>query len=643
MQSDLGCLRLENGGPITAGSCVSRELIYTVPAGGIGGSARLYIGFDERQRVGRPQTQEAGKPNYVSAATSEGQKLEVETGFVLHGCGSQKCSQNEFTFTSDYEPLMTSDYHLVIIRLGGHVGEGEQIRILIGDRSEGSCGFCAPRSNIDEFTFHGFVDLGDGVVRRIADPPSASVKPAGEEGALAVIPSVLNGGKVRLGVTGLDRYKNPARNQCVIIDSNAKEIAIGQFQGGWHEDTNRPALRCVRLSCDESGCKEIQTNYALVQGQEDYNLYWGDVHGHCNIGDGGARSVDEYYGYARDFMMLDFCALAEHSYACAIGDNWQRIQEAAKKYNEQGRFVTFIGSESMVKMRNTYGGHKVHIFPGQAAPLLQADTQPGFEKLFEIGIYKKLLNSEAVICKSIEELWERLSGIPSLTINHHCWAGADFFNPKLERLYEIHSKWGTSETRDWPTPTLQMGVPARQLLNSGLKIGFVGCSDTHDGRPGGPQKETAALHYPGGITAVWAKQLSREDIYQGLWARRCYATTGERLLLKADIYGHMMGDEFDVEGEVELEISGAGTCELDRIDIIRNGQVVFTELLSEETAKVKWKDKDAGTGEHYYYVRLRQDDGHIAWSSPFFVTIKQQRLIPARCYDARPSPDVEGR
>ena len=83
-----------------------------------------------------------------------------------------------------------------------------------------------------------------------------------------------------------------------------------------------------------------------------------------------------------------------------------------------------------------------------------------------------------------------------------------------------------------------------------------------------------------------------------------------------------MGEEFTIKDQPEIEIIAAGTCELDRIDIIRDGEIVFTELLLEDTAKLKWKDASVTSGYHYYYVRLRQDDGHVAWSSAFFVTIE---------------------
>jgi hypothetical protein len=38
------------------------------------------------------------------------------------------------------------------------------------------------------------------------------------------------------------------------------------------------------------------------------------------------------------------------------------------------------------------------------------------------------------------------------------------------------------------------------------------------------------------------------------------------------------------------------------------------------SARIRWKDRGAKKrGSDYYYVRVRQHDGHLAWSSPIWV------------------------
>jgi hypothetical protein len=66
-----------------------------------------------------------------------------------------------------------------------------------------------------------------------------------------------------------------------------------------------------------------------------------------------------------------------------------------------------------------------------------------------------------------------------------------------------------------------------------------------------------------------------------------------------------------------------GTNPLDRVDILRDGAVVHThrpEKDSEE-AKFHWEDtapKQGGKAS-YYYVRVIQKDGQMAWASPIWV------------------------
>ena len=36
-------------------------------------------------------------------------------------------------------------------------------------------------------------------------------------------------------------------------------------------------------------------------------------------------------------------------------------------------------------------------------------------------------------------------------------------------------------------------------------------------------------------------------------------------------------------------------------------------------ASIRWHDRDKRTGADWYYVRVTQHNGHMAWSSPIWV------------------------
>lgn len=45
----------------------------------------------------------------------------------------------------------------------------------------------------------------------------------------------------------------------------------------------------------------------------EYNLYYGELHGHTNLSDGGP-SIDDYFTSCRDRAKLDFAAVADHTH-----------------------------------------------------------------------------------------------------------------------------------------------------------------------------------------------------------------------------------------------------------------------------------------------------------------------------------------
>ena len=77
-------------------------------------------------------------------------------------------------------------------------------------------------------------------------------------------------------------------------------------------------------------------------------------------------------------------------------------------------------------------------------------------------------------------------------------------------LIEIHSKWGTSEYRGNPNPLKKIHpgpIYAVDLLNRGLRMGFIGGTDTHATMPAGFGIEH--LDRLPGMTAVATKMMKK--------------------------------------------------------------------------------------------------------------------------------------
>ena len=97
--------------------------------------------------------------------------------------------------------------------------------------------------------------------------------------------------------------------------------------------------------------------------------------------------------------------------------------------------------------------------------------------------------------------------------------------------------------------------------------------------------------------------------------------SGQRILLRATLNGASMGSTL-APGNAELNVMVSGTDVIDRVEIIRSGQVV-ERLAVGDTADFSgtWDLGRLQAGE-YVYVRVVQVDRGLAWSSPFFVEAK---------------------
>ena len=81
------------------------------------------------------------------------------------------------------------------------------------------------------------------------------------------------------------------------------------------------------------------------------------------------------------------------------------------------------------------------------------------------------------------------------------------------------------------------------------------------------------MSQPAGLTGVWAERLDHGALFDAFQVRRCYATTGQRLLLDARINGAWMGSTAppDARGGYLLSAETVGTAEIDRVEVVVNG------------------------------------------------------------------------
>ena len=61
--------------------------------------------------------------------------------------------------------------------------------------------------------------------------------------------------------------------------------------------------------------------------------------------------------------------------------------------------------------------------------------------------------------------------------------------------------------------------------------------------------------------------------------------------------------------------------EIASVQIIRNSEQIFDERADDVSVQFIMRDHQLKHGEYWYYTRVVQRDGHMAWSSPVWVTV----------------------
>ena len=117
-----------------------------------------------------------------------------------------------------------------------------------------------------------------------------------------------------------------------------------------------------------------------------------------------------------------------------------------------------------------------------------------------------------------------------------------------------------------------------------------------------------------------AEDPTREAIFDAFKRRHCYGAT-DNILLDVRSGDHLMGDEFDADGPVTLKVLAHGTRPIARVDVIKDFVYVYSTEPNAPRVEFEWTDEETRPpGLSWYYVRVLQDDGELAWGSPMWIT-----------------------
>ena len=211
--------------------------------------------------------------------------------------------------------------------------------------------------------------------------------------------------------------------------------------------------------------------------------------------------------------------------------------------------------------------------------------------------------------------------------------------PKAETAVEIYSSFGSSEIRGG-SPALGLdgqGISVDEILATGAKVGFLGCSAGYEGTPGlgAEGHDIHSMHawrpFRNGLTAVLADDLTAEAIIRAIRHRKTFVTTGPRTLLEFHMNDSSIGDivEQPLTDRRIFRIRVTAQSDLRRVEIIRNGEPVVSQAAATSSHAIDWEDLKRKDALDYYYLRVSSWDGSMAWTSPIWVQATDNQTTSA--------------
>ncbi|HEX5167290.1 MAG TPA: DUF3604 domain-containing protein [Thermomicrobiales bacterium] len=530
--------------PVEAGASGTWTIVYTAGVAGIDDGGRIRIAWRSVSDWPAPQFSAPEQANYATVSTDAPVTLTP-----VYGSDGVRPWNRTLT-------IRVSD---------GALAAGETVTVVLGDTSGGSPGMRAQTFPERRFRFKLQADpFATGVYEDVTDLGFPIVGGEAVRFEIVVPSDVVAGEPFRLQVRALDRWGNPDpayRGTCRFIGEKPGGLPdsytmTAQDSGiHWFErlTLEQPGVSSIAVE-DGDGRTGRSNPLRCHAEQPEWRLYWGDPHGQTEetVGTG---SIDDYLAYARDVAAINMTGHQGNDFQITA-EVYERIQSALAGANEPGRFVTFFGYEWS---GNTPAGgdHNVHY----------RDGGPIHRSSHTLIPYRSDIDSDRY---PVDALYATFAGREDVLLVPHIGgrhASLAYHDPALEPVIEIASQWGRFE---WF---------ARDALERGLKVGFVGGSDDHSGRPGWSAATVAHHGVRGGLMAILAPDLTRESLWDALRARRCYGTSGPRIILDLSVSGHPMGSEPTLTEPPLVRCHVIGATDLDTIEIRRGLETVHVEHL----------------------------------------------------------------
>ena len=568
----MGTARLEPSGSFEAGSMHSFTLVYTAGAFGVDDTGSIKVGFRFATDFGPVQFTDPKAPGYTTVEASNGATLEAK-----------------WEFKRNIRPWSRSLYIGV---MKDFLAPGDTITIRFGDRRQGSPGIRLQTYCESEFEFRVLADpIATYDYVAIQNRPKIAIIPGLGVRWRAVLPTMVRAGEAfRLSVKADDKWGNPSN----LIDRTLRLKAEGAVVAGLPETLRfqpgafaaiaeglsvRETGDVIIRVLDEEGVELARSNPLRVTGDGAPLVhFWGDTHGQSNetLGTNDAR---QYFEFGRDKAFLDVMGHQGNDFQIT-GGFWRELNRLSKEFDNPGSFVCIPGYEWSA---NTAVGGDRNVYFRREGETIHRSSHAQIADATDIV-------DEASDAHTAHELFRKLQGKDCVVMAHVGGRYADikFAHDPMETAVEVHSAWGTFE---WIV---------RDAFEKNHRVGIVGNSDGHKGRPGACYPGASFFGSYGGLTCFLAERLNRDAIFESMRRRRHYATTGNRALLDVAVTTRapaelflrdpaagpvisetaprlLMGDIARVaDDEVELAVEVIGSAPIERLDIYDGLDLVET-------------------------------------------------------------------
>ena len=512
---------------------------------------------------------------------------------------------------------------------GDPLRPGDTIEIVFGDRSGGSPGVEIQPMDESAFEQRVFVDsFGESEFLPLAKSPRLTFVGAPASELVVFAPTDWTVGESRwINVWLDDGLGNPATGYDSTVTLTADRDGVRLPPPHRFRERDGSAFRFDGVSFTRPGLyrvvardgegREATSNPIVVHGQAPARrIVWGDLHTHTRYSD-GRGTPDEMFEFGRRYAALDFCAISDHAFI-TTDQMWEEIKEATRRHHRPGEYVTFLGYE-WSGASDVGGDHNVYT-TADDMPLLRSYLMYDYSNL-------RQYHGPDRQAGHVEDLFRTLAGNfrdeNLLTIPHYGGRPGNprWHNGRLQRGIEIFSDHRRSE--DW----------VATFLDRGHRVGIVASTDNHSGNAGygvrrrdvtrGRDSALYSRFSPAergtALLAVHAEDLTRDAVFQGIYHRRTYATTGERIALRFSVAGEAMGGEIATAGPVSVEAEVAGTDRIAMVRVVRNGRIVYSLDPMADSVEFDFVDAGGAPDGAYYYLDVLQVDGEKAISSPVWV------------------------